>query len=75
MILLIIQAIENDQERDAVARIFELYYKRMYKRAFDILNNSHDAEDAVQETFLRISSNVRDFMDTDSPETIALISI
>lgn len=75
MILLIIQAIENDQERDAVARIFELYYKRMYKRAFDILNNSHDAEDAVQETFLRISSNVKDFMDTDSPETIALISI
>lgn len=75
MILLIIQAIENDQERDAVARIFTLYYKRMYKRAYDILNNPHDAEDAVQETFLRISSNVRDFMDADSPETIALISI
>ena len=75
MILAIIQAIENDQERDAVERIFALYYKRMYKRAYDILNNPHDAEDAVQDTIVRISENVRDFMDTDSPETIALISI
>lgn len=75
MIFEIIQSIENDQERDAVERIFVLYYKRMYKRAYDILNNPHDAEDAVQETFLRISNNMKDFMDTDSPETIALISI
>lgn len=75
MIVEIIQSIENDYEREAIEKIFTLYYKRMYKRAYDILNNSHDAEDAVQETFYRISCNVKDFLDPESPDTIGLISI
>jgi RNA polymerase sigma-70 factor (ECF subfamily) len=75
MIVEIIQSIENDYEREAIEKIFTLYYKRMYKRAYDILNNSHDAEDAVQETFYRISCNVKDFLDPELPDTIGLISI
>ena len=39
MISLIIQAIENGEQREAVERICDLYYRNMMKIALDILNH------------------------------------
>ena len=71
----LIQSIANENERNAVDQIYRKYYKFMVAKAYDILKNMPDAEDAVQETFYRISCNVEDFMHPERPETVALISI
>ncbi len=75
MILALIQTIENDDEREVVERIFHQYYKFMMAKAEGILNNYHDAEDAVMETFRIISEQVKLFMDLDRHATAALVSI
>lgn len=35
--------------------LYYTYRRLMYKIAYEILNNKHDAEDAVSETFFKIS--------------------
>lgn len=47
----------------------------MMAKSMSILNNYHDAQDAVQETFRCISENVKAFMNLDSDETAALVSV
>lgn len=45
----IIMAIEDDDDREFVEKIFDRYEKNMYFTAYDILRNRADAEDCVQE--------------------------
>ena len=75
MIFLIIQAIENDEQRKAVEHICDLYYKNMMKIALDILKHKQDAEDAVQDAFYNISVHADLFLDTESNATIARVSV
>ena len=46
-------ALERAQE-DALAALVQQYASTLYRVAFSVLRNSHDAEDAVQEAFLRV---------------------
>jgi RNA polymerase sigma-70 factor (ECF subfamily) len=46
-------ALERAQE-DALAALVQQYASTLYRVAFSALRNAHDAEDAVQETFLRV---------------------
>ncbi len=55
MILTYILSIEDDEKREIVENIYNLYYKKMYSVAFGILNNTHDSEDAVQDAFCNIT--------------------
>ncbi len=50
----IIQLVEKSQQGDsaAFARLYELLYKDLYKAAYYMLGNVHDAENAVSETVL-----------------------
>lgn len=50
----IIMAIEDDDDREFVEKIFDRYEKNMYFTAYDILRNRADAEDCVQDTFVKI---------------------
>ena len=75
MISLIIQAIENDEQRETVERICDLYYRNMMKIALDILNHKQDAEDAVQDAFYNISVHADLFLDIESKATIARVSV
>ena len=75
MILQLIQNIENDDERATVERIFHQYYKFMIHKANGILNNYHDAEDAVMDTFCRITENVKFFMNLGNNDIAALVCI
>jgi RNA polymerase sigma-70 factor (ECF subfamily) len=47
----------HQQERDACIQLFEDLVRRyqplLYKKAYEVLQNHHDAEDAVQETLLK----------------------
>lgn len=62
------------QEQHAVlSLIYELYYKQMYQKAYAILRNKQDAEDAVQEAFYHVCLNAKVFEQVHSDSTAALI--
>ena len=42
----------NNRER--IEQIYQLYEQKMYRIAYSILGNSYDAEDAVQDAFLKL---------------------
>jgi RNA polymerase sigma-70 factor (ECF subfamily) len=45
-------------DRGAFAELVELYKDKIYHLAYRMLNNKHEAEDAVQETFMRVYTNL-----------------
>ncbi len=75
MILALIQNIENEDEQDAINELFNTYFPRMQKFAFDILNNTQDAEDAAMEAMRYICLHAENFVEYKSQKTIGLIFI
>ncbi len=75
MILALLQIIENDDERNAIHELFNTYFPKMQRIAYDILNNKQDAEDAAMETMKYICEHADDFVDYKNPKTISFISI
>lgn len=54
MIPFFIQTIENPSERNRWESLYMMYQDYMYQIAFSILKNSSDAEDVVNQTFLKM---------------------
>lgn len=46
--------LKTEVERAYVSRLFWKYEKKMYRSAYDILNNEKDAEDMVQAVFCQV---------------------
>ena len=67
--LLLIATIENEEDRSKVTQIYEEYVGIMRRRAFMILKNRHDADDAVHEAFVRIIDHLEDLPDPKSTST------
>ena len=65
----------NAQQRQTLTLIYELYYGQMYKKAYAVLRNKQDAEDAVQEAFYRVCLNAEVFAQPHSEATAALIYV
>ena len=63
MLIGIMMATLNDDDRDFVSGIFEEYGKQLYYIALDILKNEHDANDALQETMYKIIKYIDKFTD------------
>ncbi len=61
------------EQRKTLTLIYELYYKQMYQKAYAVLRNRQDAEDAVQEAFYRVCLNAEVFAQPHSDTTAALI--
>lgn len=57
----------SDSEK--LEQLFDLYEKRMYGTAFHILQDVGQAEDAVQDAFLKVMSHLNQIKKPDSPET------
>lgn len=57
----IILSMENEEDRSFMEKLYEDYAAHMYRIAFDVLNNHHDAEDCVHETIERIIRSVNRF--------------
>ena len=56
----------DSQECEKWERLFELYNKQLYHKAYQCLHNQQDAEDAVQNTFIKVSQHL-DRVDESSP--------
>lgn len=75
MIITYIQTIEDNSKRRIVEDIYDLYYKNMIACAHNILKNSHDAQDAVQEAFFNIVATYELFENATAHTTAALVHI
>ncbi len=66
----IIMAIEDDDDREFVEKIFDRYEKNMYFTAYDILRNRADAEDCVQDTFVKIIDKLDRFKNAQKDDSL-----
>ena len=55
MLPMIYMALIDDEDIPEFEKIYEKYKQPLYDLAFSILHNHQDAEDAVQETFIKIA--------------------
>lgn len=51
------------QDSAAFSKLYELTYQRLYLLAFSILKNEEDAKDAVQESYIKIYTNIHTLQD------------
>ena len=56
--LVYLQLIETKEDQHKFEIIYETYRDEMYAIANDILNNTHDAEDAVHHAFIKLAENI-----------------
>jgi len=62
-------AIENEDDRQLVERLFAKHRYLLFKRAYDILHDVQLAEDAVIETFLRVIRNLHKIEESNVSQT------
>lgn len=67
--LLLIAAIESEEDRSKATKVYEEYVGIMRRRAYDILHNRQDADDAVHDAFVRILRHLDDLADPGSVQT------
>lgn len=65
----ILALINDGADRSFVRMLYEQYEQMLYRAALNILHNRTDAEDAVQDTFVRIINNLDKIRDISCNET------
>ena len=73
--LIYLSLLDSEEEISKFELIYSTYKKQMYYTANNILKDSHLAEDAVHNAFLRIINNLEKIEDINSHKTKALIVI
>ena len=59
--------VDTNEDKELVSRLYRKYKKCLFNVCVSILRNHSDAEDAVQDTFMRMIDNLPRFRDVDSP--------
>ncbi len=67
--LIYLQMIETQADRSKFEILYLEYRGLMYSIAYKILQNVHDAEDAVQQAFVKIAENISKIDDPMCPKT------
>lgn len=70
--LMLLQIIETEEDRSKFERIYSEYRGLMYHVAFKYLCHEQDAEDAVQQAFVKIAENIK-IIEPVSPKTKQLV--
>lgn len=73
MLSLYLSMIDTQEEREKFERLFHQYERCLKYTAQNILFDEHLAEDAVQETFIRIISCLDKIDESDEHKTIAFL--
>jgi len=61
--------IENQDDRLRAERLYEKYKYLLYSEAYKILQDKHLAEDAVQQSFIKIINNLHKIDENNCPRT------
>jgi RNA polymerase sigma-70 factor (ECF subfamily) len=72
---MIFLVLNTDEEVFLVEAIYHKYSKFMFKVAYSILHNNYDAEDAVQQTILRIIDNLNKIGNLEDKRTRNFIGV
>ena len=67
--------ISDPDEKRKFEQLYINYRQTMYYSAYKILKNSYDAEDAVQQGFMRIMDHLKDIDENDIGKTKSYLSI
>ena len=73
MISMLIAGIENDFERAFMENVYKRFYTKMSKTAFSIVLSENDAEEIVQESFVRLIDNIETLMSVDNEKLPAYL--
>ena len=74
MISAALAVLENEGQREELSEFYEKYKKRLLNIAFSKLHNREEAEDAVQEAFLKIADRPDIFFSLNETERRRYIS-
>ena len=72
MLFTIMLAPLEEAERSLAEQIYIKYKRQIYKIAYSILNNYHDAEDVLNDVMLNVINNIEKIVDSDGNKTAAL---
>lgn len=67
------QMIETPEEQAKFEQLYLKYRDLMFRVAFNILHNKQDAEDAVQQAFVKIAENIQKIDDPMCPRTHSFV--
>jgi len=71
--VILIFAFAEVSERDKFEYLYRKYKNLLYFKAWEILRDPMEAEDAVSETFIRVYRNLDKIDDPDSPRCVAFL--
>ena len=75
MLIGLMDLLNDPEEKSKLERLFINYQQTMYHSAYKIIKNQHDAEDAVQQAFLRIMDHMGDIDENEVGKTRSYLSI
>ncbi len=75
MLNVILSAVESQEEKTLIEKLYYEYESQMYSTAFAILQRENDAEDAVQTAFLKIIEYLPKLNLGLNPQTQSLLTI
>lgn len=73
--LAILLMMEEGKDRDKLEELYAAYNKELFYVAYGILHNYHDAEDVIQNAFIRISKNMNKIGEINCNKTRAYLVI
>lgn len=73
--LLIIMNISDNEDRMFVESLYSKYSKRLYQYALDIIKDSFDAEECVNDVIIRVIEHLDQFKNTDEVSRIKLLTV
>lgn len=74
MLAVLLMELDDPQEADNLTLLVRTYQDRLYNRAFRLLRNREDAEDAVQQVFLALVKN-HSAPDIKNPACLAILYV
>ncbi len=74
MLAILLMASDDPREADNLTLLVRSYQDRLYNRAFKLLGNREDAEDAVQQLFLALVKN-HSAPDINDPACLAILLV
>ncbi len=75
MISAALAVLKTDEQRNELAEFYKKNKKRLYRIAYSKLHNRESAEDAVQETFLRLATNQEKFFRLSNSERVTFANV
>lgn len=73
--IILVSANMDTDEKNKFESIYNRYKSAMFNKAESIVKNENDAEDILQEAFIKIAKNIKSIDDISSKETVSFLMV